>query len=320
VPEPMPYGKVLVVDDVVTNLFVAQGLLAFYELSVETCRSGREAVEKIEQGNVYDIVFMDHLMPDLNGVEAMIMMRDLGYKHPIVALTANALVGQAEEFIAKGFDGFASKPIQTVELNEILIKFIRDKQLPEVIAAANAGRQKHSSPGDIDEFMNSEGVAEKLRKEFMLSNKNSFAVISSALEKGDTKTAHRLAHTIKSAAGLIGEDFLAEIAAEAEIPLKNGKMPTATVLSDLESELNRVLESIQIPELVFQSGNQDKESVEALFDRLEPLLENLDTRCLKLLPELQTIPQAAILVRQMEDYDFSLASKSLRSLRKVLNV
>jgi len=142
VPEPMPYGKVLVVDDVEVNLYVAEGLLELYDLNIETCKSGQEAINKIKQGMVYDIIFLDHMMPGLDGFETMRIMRDMGYIQPIVALTANALIGQAEKFIEGGFDGFISKPIQTKLLNTVLIKHIRKKQPPEVIKAAKATLEK----------------------------------------------------------------------------------------------------------------------------------------------------------------------------------
>ncbi|MCL2222439.1 MAG: ATP-binding protein [Oscillospiraceae bacterium] len=319
-PEPMPYGKVLVVDDVEANLFVAQGLLAFYELSVDSCNSGREAIEKIARGNVYDIVFMDYLMPELTGTEAMQMLRKSGYNRPIVALTANALVGQPEEFIAKGFDDFVSKPIQTPQLNDVLIKFIRNRYPPEVVAEAKTRSKGHHRAGEIDAFVSSVGVAEKLRREFMLSSKGFFADILQALETNDIKTAHRIAHTIKGSAGLIGEDSLAQIAKDLEASLSEGNKPTDADLSALGSELTRVLEKITVPEVVLQSSNFDKESAGELFDQLEPLLNSLDTRCMKSIAELEKIPQTAILVRQIEDYEFKLALASLRSLRKVLNV
>jgi len=127
VPEPMPYGRVLVVDDVDINLIVVEGILAWYEISVDTAKSGLEAIGKIEAGEVYDIIFMDHMMPDMDGIEATKILRGMDYTYPIVALTANALVGQAEEFLRNGFDGFLSKPIQTECLNSLLHKYVKDR-------------------------------------------------------------------------------------------------------------------------------------------------------------------------------------------------
>jgi len=134
--DPMPYGSVLIVDDVETNLYVAKGLLAPYELSMETANSGFEAIDKIKSGKVYDIIFMDHMMPKMDGIEATNILRKMGYNGTVIALTANALVGQAEMFLKNGFDGFISKPIDIRQLNAALNKMIRDKQPFEVIDAA----------------------------------------------------------------------------------------------------------------------------------------------------------------------------------------
>ena len=134
--EPMPYGSVLIVDDTETNLYVAKGLMLHYKLKIDTASSGEEAIEKIKNGNKYDIVFMDHMMPGLGGMETTKILRRMGYPYAIVALTANAVVGQAAVFLKNGFDGFISKPIDLHQLNATLNRFIRDKQSPEVVEAA----------------------------------------------------------------------------------------------------------------------------------------------------------------------------------------
>jgi CheY-like chemotaxis protein/HPt (histidine-containing phosphotransfer) domain-containing protein len=138
--DPMPYGSVLVVDDLETNLYVARGLLAPYGLAVDTALSGFEAIDGILAGNEYDVVFMDHMMPKMDGVETTRILRELGYDRPVIALTANAVVGQAEMFLENGFDGFISKPVDLHQLNAMLNRLVRDKQPPEVVEAAR--RQK----------------------------------------------------------------------------------------------------------------------------------------------------------------------------------
>jgi len=149
--EPMPYGRVLVVDDVETNLYVAKGLMAPYGLSIDTVESGFAAIEKIKDGNVYDIVFMDHMMPQMDGIETTKIIRSLGYTCPIIALTANAIMGQAEMFISNGFDDFISKPVDIRHLNAILNKLVRDKQTPEVIEAAHKARESgNAADGEAD--------------------------------------------------------------------------------------------------------------------------------------------------------------------------
>ena len=125
---PMPYGKVLIVDDMKSNLDVAKLLLNPYRLQIDTAESGYEAIEKIKSGHVYDLVFMDHMMPNMDGMETTQVLRKYGYTHPIVALTANAIAGQQEVFLANGFNGFISKPIDLRQLNDSLNKFVRDKE------------------------------------------------------------------------------------------------------------------------------------------------------------------------------------------------
>jgi len=130
--EPMPYGKVLVVDDVESNLYVAKGVLMPYRLNIETALNGNEAITKIKKGNVYDIVFMDHMMPEMDGVEATKILRSIGYKDPIIALTANTLFGAREMFLKNGFTDFASKPVDINQIEKFLFKYIRDKHKDNV--------------------------------------------------------------------------------------------------------------------------------------------------------------------------------------------
>ena len=137
VREIMPYGSVLIVDDVETNRFVAIGLLKMYKLYIDTASSGYEAIEKIESGSSYDVIFMDHMMPGIDGIETTRRLREMGYVKPIVALTANVVFGQAEVFLSSGFNAFLAKPIDTRMLTSILNKFVRDIQPPEVIEAVS---------------------------------------------------------------------------------------------------------------------------------------------------------------------------------------
>ncbi|MCL2210235.1 MAG: response regulator [Treponema sp.] len=143
--EPMPYGKILVVDDVETNIYVAKGLLAPYELSFDSADSGYAAIEKIKNGKTYDVIFMDHMMPKLDGVETTKILRSMGYALPIVALTANAVTGQAGIFLENGFTDFISKPIDIRQMNRILNEQIRDRQTAETLEAARIHAAKFSA-------------------------------------------------------------------------------------------------------------------------------------------------------------------------------
>jgi len=121
-----PNARVLVVDDVETNLYVAEAMLQAYGITPELINNGALALEKIRGGATYDIIFMDHMMPDPDGMQTTIALRNIGYTAPIVALTANAVKGQAERFITNGFDGFMTKPIDMTRLNAYLTRFLTE--------------------------------------------------------------------------------------------------------------------------------------------------------------------------------------------------
>ncbi|MCL1832213.1 MAG: ATP-binding protein [Oscillospiraceae bacterium] len=151
VHEYMPYGSVLVVDDVSSNLLVAKGMLLPYGLKIQTVSSGKEALRLIEGGKVYDVIFMDHMMPEMDGIETVKLIRERGYKGWIGALTANAMVGQADVFLKNGFDFFLSKPIDSRELNNVLNEFILKRQPREVVEAARRQLTKDNGQRAIDE-------------------------------------------------------------------------------------------------------------------------------------------------------------------------
>ena len=156
-----PEANVLVVDDINTNLKITEGLLHPYEVQVTLCLSGLEAINAIA-GKKYDLVFMDHMMPEMNGIEATTHIRALDTNDPyyanvpIVALTANAVSGTKEMFLANGFSDFLSKPVDTIRLDSILEKWIpKEKQKKVVIeiGSESALRKSGITPG-----LNIEGV------------------------------------------------------------------------------------------------------------------------------------------------------------------
>jgi signal transduction histidine kinase/CheY-like chemotaxis protein len=128
VHELMPDVSVLIVDDVEINLFVAEGILSLYTPKIEMASSGFEVIEKIENGKTYDIIFMEYMMPKMDGIETTRKLRAMGYKGVIVALTATALVGSDEMFIQNGFNSFLSKPIDMAALDKTLKNFIPENK------------------------------------------------------------------------------------------------------------------------------------------------------------------------------------------------
>jgi CheY-like chemotaxis protein len=124
------------VDDISINLLVAEGLLAPYQMQIDSCISGEEAISLTEK-NHYNLILMDHLMPCMNGIETVVKIRAMEEKRqeksnriPIVALTADAIVGMKEMFLENGFDDYLSKPIEISTMNVIIKKWVpKEKQV-----------------------------------------------------------------------------------------------------------------------------------------------------------------------------------------------
>jgi signal transduction histidine kinase/CheY-like chemotaxis protein/HPt (histidine-containing phosphotransfer) domain-containing protein len=144
IPFTFPRARILVVDDIATNLKVVEGLLAPYQAAVDTCLNGLKAIELVKHSVLekrdYDIIFMDHMMPEMDGIETTAVIRlwekqkqekKSGNPHrqiPIIALTANAVVGMREMFIENGFNDFISKPIDVSKLDEMLNRWIPEEK------------------------------------------------------------------------------------------------------------------------------------------------------------------------------------------------
>ena len=115
------------VDDTKMNLLVFTGLLRETGIQIDTAESGMEAIRKF-RANDYDLVFMDHMMPEMDGVEAMKLIKaaaaDLDRSIPIVALTANAVSGAREMFMKEGFDGFIAKPINIADFERVMLRVL----------------------------------------------------------------------------------------------------------------------------------------------------------------------------------------------------
>jgi CheY-like chemotaxis protein len=135
---------VLIVDDNLTNLDVGKGLMKPYGMQVDCVNSGFKAIDVIKNENVkYNAIFMDHMMPGIDGIETTQRIRELGTDYakniPIIALTANAIAGNEEMFLSKGFQAFLPKPIHISRLDKIIRHWVRDKKQEELMAIENAG-------------------------------------------------------------------------------------------------------------------------------------------------------------------------------------
>lgn len=311
-PVPMPYGKALVVDDVEACLFLVKGMLGFYEIQADLASNGGEVIEKIINGNTYDIIFMDHLMPELDGVAATKALREMGYTAPIVALTANVF-GDKDEYLSAGFDAYISKPINPEEFDTVLHKYVRDVQ-PRHVLDAVSNRETEQSQAKENSLLIHADVAEKLRQDFARKQRNVYTDITVALGNGETETAQWHLDAIKNMAGMIGEPILTKVASDTTTAISNGDIPTH-LLEMLNQELTRVLAGIpdesERPQMPLTYAE-----TQTLFDTVQELLETDSAECTFLIEKLQIISGSEELVKNIENFDFPQALSSLETLRK----
>ena len=117
--------RILIVDDNKINLKVATRLLQDYHCIIDTIDNGADCIEKIKIGATYDLILMDDMMPKMSGVETFHHLQEIpDFKTPVIALTANAISGMREKYLAEGFNDYLSKPIDKGELNKVLNKFL----------------------------------------------------------------------------------------------------------------------------------------------------------------------------------------------------
>ncbi len=127
-----PAASILVVDDVESNLKVVRGLLKQTQVQINTATSGRSGIE-LACENSYDIIFMDHMMPEMDGIESFHALQanpsNKNPNTPVVMLTANALSGEREKYMAEGFTDYLTKPIRVDELEGMLIKYLPSEKV-----------------------------------------------------------------------------------------------------------------------------------------------------------------------------------------------
>ncbi|MCR4955100.1 MAG: response regulator [Lachnospiraceae bacterium] len=230
-----PNSRLLLVDDNRINLKVAQGLLAKYKANVDEAFSGQESIEKVKD-NKYDIIFMDHMMPVMDGLEATRKIRQQCGENgqvPIIALTANVMKESEEMFLENGFDAFLAKPIDKVELFQILDAYVKEEDkipvedVEENTLVSKEDLEKLSMKGvDVICGLNlrKQGVDGylELLELFYTDGLEKVMLIRNLAEVGDYTNYEIQVHGLKSAAANIGAMELSGKAKEHEMAAKDG--------------------------------------------------------------------------------------------------
>ena len=315
--KPRFEGLILICDDNPMNQEVICGHLSHIGLETVVAENGKIGVEmvsrRIENGEKpFSMIFMDIFMPIMDGMEAASKISALNTGIPIVAMTANIMNSEVEQYKARGMADCLGKPFTSQALWRILFKYLTPVD--------NVQIQEYKQVQHDNELQN------KLRINFIKINQTKFAEITDAISAGDIKLAHRLAHTLKGNAGQVGKIQLQSIAAEIENMLNNGatEIPEKN-MSRLRAELEQALREFRPlldEELAARSGYpplNNKQTL-ALFEKLELMLENINPECVNLLDEIRSVPGTEKLERYIENYDFYSALTALLNLKKELGL
>ncbi|GHV62881.1 hypothetical protein AGMMS49587_11070 [Spirochaetia bacterium] len=276
-----PDTQVLVVDDNQINLQVAIAYLAKHRITADTALNGFEAIEKIRQKH-YDLVFMDHMMPEMDGVETARRIRAFGNdltpvsesrgyaRHiPIIALSANAVTGAREIFLDAGMDDFISKPIDPKVLNRMLLKYLPPAKVSEQRPGGNGVPTAAKPEGTkvdglkapvldraagLKNAMGDQDFYDHLLEIFETQHRADGEKIEAAIKSGDPLLVRRLSHTLKSSAALIGSDPLRRASLAVENAVTGGDGFSPEQIAALENALTAVMNEINNSNTVKDKG------------------------------------------------------------------
>jgi len=310
IEKPNFEGEILICEDNDMNQQVICEHLADIGLKTVIAENGKIGVDiaarRMQNGEKpFDLILMDVHMPVMDGLEAATKIVVMGIKTPIVAVTANIMANDLALYKTSGISDFLGKPFTSQELWKCLLKYLSPVNYSVVDkrrqAADNEKMQKH------------------LMVNFVKNNQNTFFELKKALDSGDIKLANRLAHTLKSNAGQIGEKQLQAAAAKAEDMLKEGKNLLTQEQSDiLDAELKVVLNKLDplLSQANITSKNISKENVHELLDKLTAMLVKKNPECMNLLDDIRAIPGTEELARLVEDFEFKQAIAELSRFRE----
>ena len=300
-----PEATVLVVDDINTNLSVMEGLLLPYKMKVHLCKSGKEAIKAIA-AKKYDMVLMDHMMPEMDGIETTAHIRamktdDPYYEHvPIIAVTANAISGSRAIFLKHGFNDFLSKPIDAIKLDDIMAKWTpKDKRkisdnsdlgnevqetatafshpaLPSFFTIARLNTQKGLtlSRGNLENY-------KRTLATFLRDGWTKIEQIKTALKTDHLPLYATYVHGIKSAAAYIGADELSRLAQALETAGNQEDLTyiqtyNPKFLSTLESLLHDIDTALKSDSRGERTTHADRMLLNAELVKLEKAIDNID--------------------------------------------
>lgn len=288
-----PEAHVLIVDDNAVNLTVAEGLLEPLKMKIETAISGKEAIEKITSFH-YDIVFMDHMMPELDGVETTHIIRRFHPEYdnvPIIAFTANAVEGTKEMFCREGMNDFVAKPVEIRMLVSKVKQWLPVEKIQRVFDNRILGKKEKENTsikvGDLDvesaiNLLVSEELFWKVLTVFYRGIDKKAKLIQTLVEQENWTDYTVEVHALKNAAKQIGAMSLSEKAAALESA--GNARDLETIYQNTDAMLTQYLDYLPVLEPFCAEEEEDEEGKEEIsevillecFRDMEDALDNLD--------------------------------------------
>lgn len=286
-----PEANILIVDDNKVNLTVAEGLLAPLEMQIDTAVSGQEAVTMISVKK-YDLIFMDHMMPEIDGVETTRLIRRFHPEYddvPIIALTANAVEGTKEMFLSEGMNDFVAKPIELRIITSKLKHWLPKDKIKKIKVKPEEKREEEKSKLKIEcldteyalGLLGSESLYMEVLKDYYQMIDKKVDLIRQLEQDEDWQTYTVEVHALKSASRQIGAIELSKFAEDMEAA--GNEQDAGRIHSHTEEMLSmyRQLKGIlhpyvQTEEEVINMGEANADTVRFLLNSMKNALEELD--------------------------------------------
>ena len=276
-----PGAEVLVVDDNTVNLTIAEGLLKPLKMKIQTAVSGKEAVDKAKRHH-FDIIFMDHMMPEMDGIEATHLIREQeGCEDiPIIALSANAIGGIKEKFLSEGMSDFVPKPIELYTLISKVKQWLPQEKIHRVEKRDEDEEQEFAADsfGDLDidaavGMLGSRQLFLTILENYYKAIEKKAAVIRENWEQKNWERYTIEVHALKSLSRQIGAQALANMAAELE---KAGNAKDESYIARHTDELlEKYLSYIPLLEPHFKKEESNEPKKEITSEKLNSFFENL---------------------------------------------
>ncbi|SFP79649.1 Signal transduction histidine kinase [Butyrivibrio proteoclasticus] len=286
-----PDAKILVVDDTKTNLTVVEGLLKKTQIMVDTATSGMEALDLVSK-NKYDIIFLDHRMPEMDGIQTFHAMEELSgnlnKKTPVIALTANAVSGSREMYFKEGFTNYMSKPVDPVKLEDMIMSYLPSFKVTrpgDKDFVSNEEEEKETDKEAMQEILKVSGidietaiarcgspdVALEVMKDFKLAIDERSGLIERYEAEGNIKNYTIYVHGLKSSARAIGAIDLAD---KAEYLEQCGNDENVDAIKKLTPDLLELYRSYN-QKLSLLTKEEDKDKPEIAAEQLESAYESI---------------------------------------------